>query len=76
MSASRRHGRRARQAGWNAIGLVVFAVMVFPVFWMVSTAFKTDDQIVAVNPTWIPLHPTLKHFRDAIDKPFFWEDVR
>jgi len=76
MSASRRHGRRARQAGWNAIGLVVFAVMVFPVFWMVSTAFKTDDQIVAVNPTWIPLHPTLKHFRDAIDKPFFWEDVK
>ena len=76
MTASRTRGRRTRQLGWDALGLVVFAVMVFPVFWMVSTAFKPDDQIISVTPTWVPLHPTLKHFRDAIDKPFFWEDVK
>jgi N,N'-diacetylchitobiose transport system permease protein len=74
--ASRTRGRRTRQLGWDALGLAVFAVMVFPVFWMVSTAFKPDDQIISVTPTWIPLHPTLKHFRDAIEKPFFWEDVK
>jgi N,N'-diacetylchitobiose transport system permease protein len=76
VSASRTRGRRTRQLGWDALGLAVFAVMVFPVFWMVSTAFKPDDQIISVTPTWIPLHPTLKHFRDAIEKPFFWEDVK
>ena len=76
MIASRTRGRRTRQLGWDALGLAVFAVMVFPVFWMVSTAFKPDDQIISVTPTWIPLHPTLKHFRDAIEKPFFWEDVK
>jgi N,N'-diacetylchitobiose transport system permease protein len=75
-TVSRRRGRRTRQLGWDALGLAVFAVMVFPVFWMVSTAFKPDDQIISLKPTWIPLHPTLKHFRDAIDKPFFWEDVK
>jgi N,N'-diacetylchitobiose transport system permease protein len=74
--ARRRRGRRARQAGWNILGLAVFAVMVFPVFWMISTAFKSNDQIISLNPTWFPLHPTLQHFRDAIDKPFFWEDVK
>jgi len=74
--ASRTRARRTRQLGWDALGLAVFAVMVFPVFWMVSTAFKPDDQIISVTPTWIPLHPTLKHFRDAIEKPFFWEDVK
>jgi N,N'-diacetylchitobiose transport system permease protein len=69
-------GRRGvRQAGWDAVGVTVFVVMVFPVFWMVSTAFKRDDQINAVTPTWIPLHPTLAHFRDAIDRPYFWRDV-
>jgi N,N'-diacetylchitobiose transport system permease protein len=68
--------RRTRQLGWNAVGLAVTAVMVFPVFWMISTAFKTDDQINSLTPTWIPLHPTLRHFRDAIDKPFFWQDVK
>jgi N,N'-diacetylchitobiose transport system permease protein len=68
--------RRVRQAGWNALGLAIFVVMVFPVFWMISTAFKSNDQIVGLKPTWFPLHPTLSHFRAAIDKPFFWEDVK
>jgi N,N'-diacetylchitobiose transport system permease protein len=73
---ARRRTRRTRQLGWNVVGLAVTAVMVFPVFWMISTAFKTDDQINSFTPTWIPLHPTLQHFRAAIDKPFFWDDVK
>jgi N,N'-diacetylchitobiose transport system permease protein len=74
--SSRHRARRMRQTGWNIVGLVVFVVMVFPVFWMISTAFKTQDQIIGVTPTWIPLHPTLSHFRDAMNKPFFWADVK
>jgi N,N'-diacetylchitobiose transport system permease protein len=74
--SSRARRRRTRQAGWDAIGLAVFVVMVFPVFWMISTAFKSNEQIVSLTPTWLPLHPTLSHFREAIDKPFFWEDVK
>ena len=74
--SKRRRGRRARQAGWNAVGLAIFVVMVFPVFWMISTAFKSNEQIVSLSPTWFPLHPTLQHFRDAMNKPFFWVDVR
>ncbi|HXK15983.1 MAG TPA: carbohydrate ABC transporter permease [Gaiellaceae bacterium] len=72
----RRKGARARQTGWNLVGLAVFLVMVFPVFWMISTAFKSNEQVVSLNPTWFPLHPTLSHFRDAMNKPFFWVDVR
>jgi N,N'-diacetylchitobiose transport system permease protein len=74
--SKRRRGRRVRQAGWNVVGLAVFAVMVFPVFWMISTAFKSNEQIVSLKPTWFPLHPTLSHFRDAINRPFFWADVK
>jgi N,N'-diacetylchitobiose transport system permease protein len=72
----RTRGRRARQTGWNLVGLAVFVVMVFPVFWMISTAFKSNEQIVSLSPTWFPLHPTLSHFRDAMNKPFFWADVK
>jgi N,N'-diacetylchitobiose transport system permease protein len=67
---------RTARIGWDAIGVLVFVVLVFPVFWMVSTAFKPDDQIVGLTPTWIPLHPTLAHFSAAIHKPFFWTDVK
>jgi N,N'-diacetylchitobiose transport system permease protein len=67
---------RSRRLGWNALGLVVFAVMIFPVFWMLSTALKSNAQINSFNPVWLPGHPTLTHFRAAIDRPAFWTDVK
>jgi N,N'-diacetylchitobiose transport system permease protein len=76
-AATTRRGRRKRagRLGWNVAGLLVFAVMVFPVFWMISTAFKPDDDINRLTPTWLPVHATLAHFRDAIHRPYFWESV-
>ncbi|HEY7396944.1 MAG TPA: hypothetical protein VH538_01465, partial [Gaiellaceae bacterium] len=74
--SGRRRGRRARQTAWNAVGIVLFVVLVFPVFWMVSTAFKPTDEITSLTPTWIPLHPTIQHFTDAIHRPYFWADVK
>jgi N,N'-diacetylchitobiose transport system permease protein len=71
----RRGNKRARQGAWNALGLAIFVVMVFPVFWMISTAFKPEDQVNGLTPTWFSLQPTLHHFRDAMDQPFFWNDV-
>jgi len=68
--------RLGHKLGWNALGIAIFAVMVFPVFWMISTSFKTNDQINSNTPTWIPGHPTLKHFEQAIHKPYFWTDVK
>jgi N,N'-diacetylchitobiose transport system permease protein len=66
----------ARRMGWNALGLFVFVVVAFPVFWMVSTAFKPGADIVSDKPTWVPLHPTLVHFTDAIRTPYFWTDAK
>ena len=71
--------RRRRQLAWNAVGLVVFVVMLFPVFWMVSTAFKPDAEIDGVTPTLFSTSPTLDNFRDAIDPalhPGFWDAVK
>ncbi len=66
----------ARRSLWNTLAVVLFVVMVFPVFWMVSTSFKPDGEINSLTPTWFPGHPTLRHFRDAIHTPFFWTDVK
>ena len=67
---------RLGRIGWNALGLLVFAVIAFPVFWMMSTAFKPGVDILSYTPTWIPLHPTLLHFHDAIHTPYFWTDAK
>jgi N,N'-diacetylchitobiose transport system permease protein len=68
--------RTLRRNGWNLVGLVLFVVMVFPVFWMISTSFKPADEINSQTPTWFSGNPTLDHFRDAIHKPFFWDSVK
>ncbi|HEU5476923.1 MAG TPA: carbohydrate ABC transporter permease [Gaiellaceae bacterium] len=68
--------RLSRKLGWNLVGLVVFAVMVFPVFWMISTAFKSDDQVNSFDPVWLPSHPTLAHFHTALHRAYFWTDVK
>ena len=66
----------ARRWALNAIALVVFAVMVFPVYWMVTTAFKPGSEIFANTPVWFPWHPTLSNFDDAIHRPHFWASVK
>jgi N,N'-diacetylchitobiose transport system permease protein len=66
----------ARRGLLNLAGLLVFVVMVFPVYWMVVTAFKPGVEITSYTPHWIPLHPTLVHFTDAIHRPFFWSSVK
>jgi N,N'-diacetylchitobiose transport system permease protein len=67
--------KRSARTGWNIVGLLVFVVMVFPVYWMIATAFKSDNQINSYNPTWFPTQLTLQHFRSAVDTPGFWSDV-
>jgi N,N'-diacetylchitobiose transport system permease protein len=74
----RRRSRRTRARRWgvDALGLLVFLVMIFPVYWMVSTAFKPGSDIIANTPVWFPTHPTLSNFSDAIHRPYFWTSVK
>ena len=60
----------------NALAVVVLVVMLFPVYWMVSTAFKPGRDALAYTPQWFPAHPTLQNFRDAMGRAYFWSDVK
>jgi N,N'-diacetylchitobiose transport system permease protein len=72
----RRRKRTLQRIGLNLLGLAVFAVMTFPVYWMVSTAFKQGNDVLSFTPQFIPSNPTLANFRDAIDRELFWSSVR
>jgi N,N'-diacetylchitobiose transport system permease protein len=67
--------RRLGRLGWNLVGLAVFVVMIFPVYWMVSTAFKTGPNIFSYSPKWLPIPATLANFSDAIHRQYFWQNV-
>jgi N,N'-diacetylchitobiose transport system permease protein len=73
----RRRSRRTRARRWgvDALGVLVFLVMIFPVYWMVATAFKPGSDIFANTPVWFPTHPTLSNFSAAIHRPHFWTSV-
>jgi ABC-type glycerol-3-phosphate transport system permease component len=56
------NARTFRRLALNITGIAVFVVSVFPVFWMISTAFKPNQEIFATTPHPLPFHPTLHHF--------------
>jgi N,N'-diacetylchitobiose transport system permease protein len=68
--------RLAGRIGINLLGLFVFAVMVFPVYWMVATAFKEGRNILSDTPQFFPAPATLTNFEDAIERAYFWDVVR
>jgi N,N'-diacetylchitobiose transport system permease protein len=70
-------GRRRfwRRVGVNLLGLLVFFVMVFPVYWMVSTAFKRPIDILSFTPELVPSPATLSNFDNAVNRPNFWSSV-
>ena len=49
-------GKRARRALLNLAGLLVALVTLFPVLWMISTAFKPPTELFSLTPHPIPLH--------------------
>jgi N,N'-diacetylchitobiose transport system permease protein len=68
--------QRSRQLLFDATGLAVAALMLFPIYWMVATAFKPGRDILTLTPKWFPSPITLQNFQDAIARPFFLDDVR
>jgi len=68
--------QQARQLVYDALGIAVAIVMLFPIYWMVATAFKPGQDILRLDPKWFPNPITLQNFQDAIARPFFLDDVK
>ncbi|MFH8804629.1 carbohydrate ABC transporter permease [Streptomyces sp. NPDC017936] len=68
MTTSRRPARRRalRRLPLNAAATLTVAVSLFPVYWMVATAFKPSRDIQSYAPRLIPREWTLDHFRTAV----------
>jgi len=68
--------QRSKQLLYDASGVVVAAIMLFPIYWMVATALKPGRDILTLTPKWIPVPFTLQNFQDAIQRPYFLDDVK
>lgn len=61
-----RPSNRARRALGTTVGVVIVAIMLFPLYWMLDASFQTPTQLVGLTPTWFPLHGTLAGYRDVL----------
>ncbi|WP_214109523.1 carbohydrate ABC transporter permease [Acrocarpospora catenulata] len=53
--------KRLAKIALNTAGTVVFLIAVFPVYWMIATSFKENDQIFTTEFIPFPTHFTFDH---------------
>ncbi len=64
--------RALRRLPLNTAATLVFVLAVFPVYWMVLTAFRPTRDIQSETPRFLPGAVTLEHFRNAVAADGFW----
>ena len=63
---TREHRWNAGQIVLVAVFVAVTALFVMPLVLMVTGAFKTNAEVLAVPPTFLPQNPTLDNFRTVL----------
>lgn len=65
--------RRMRRFPWisSAIAVAFCVLWVFPVYWMVNTAFKPQSEMLSATPHFLPETPTIDNFVRAITQGDF-----
>ncbi len=67
---------RVRRAGLNALGVLVAAIALFPVYWMVLTSFRRRVEIQSPNPSFLPIPGTLNNYRRVFERDYFWTAMK
>ncbi|MCH0564019.1 MULTISPECIES: carbohydrate ABC transporter permease [unclassified Streptomyces] len=75
MSTAATTDRRRPRLGWNLVGLLVFLIAGFPLYWMLNTAFKPAKDAIDPDPSLLPTGITLSNFSRALHVADFWGPV-
>ncbi len=59
----------------NTLAVLFCVVWIFPVYWMINTAFKPPADVTTARPQFIPLHATLTNFHAAMTQSHFFRDL-
>lgn len=75
-----RRGARSRRT-WSgrllgALAVVIALLWVFPIYWMVNSAFLPTNRLRTPDPTFLPLDGTLSNLRRVVADPSFFQAFR
>jgi N,N'-diacetylchitobiose transport system permease protein len=68
--------RRRRKWGSNVLAVVVTVVWLFPVYWMINTAFKPRPEVMTSTPIFFPKSLTFTNFVTAITQTSFLTNLK
>ena len=54
-----------------ASALIVALIAIFPLLWMLSSSFKSYEEVYASPPTLLPLKPTLRNYKELLTLTHF-----
>ena len=59
----------SRRLAWlaNAWTLALLMLWLFPIYWILLTSFKTENEINSITPSFV-FEPTLANYRDLFDR--------
>ena len=60
----------------NILAVLFCVAWIFPVYWMVNTAFKPPSDVTTATPQFLPIHATLTNFHAAMTQSHFFRDLR
>lgn len=60
-----------RRIGLNTLGIFLALVWIFPVYWMLNTAFLPLDKVRSATPTFLPFGGELSAFKRVFTPNFF-----
>lgn len=52
----------------TVVGLVLTALMLFPVYWMINVSLTPTNEMRKTPPNWFPVHPTFEGYQAVISQ--------
>lgn len=69
MKASKETKEFVYNSSLTLLAVLMSLVLIFPLYWMVSTSFKTAAEANAPKPVWIPAEPQLDAYQEILSNP-------
>ena len=75
-TAAGRSQRRTARTLLSALAVVVAVLWVFPIYWMVNSAFQPVSALQSPDPAWLPVGGTISNVRQVVNDGTFWAAMR
>ena len=67
------HALTPYRVGSVVILIILTILFIFPLYWIITGSFKTQQAINARVPVWFPVSPTVNNYERLFNKPaFLW----